>query len=132
LPIGGKRTGTVVWEEAFPGEEFLFRGGRPLEYNLGVAFRFGQEVRRRGVVETRMAKVLIIPVMPVAPRRRKGKGVSDPRYIEGQRLLAEAMKYLAQQDRESSKDAIILLSEHFRTRFRMTDRPADSPMAELE
>src|SRR5260221_14690514 len=50
-PIGGKRTGTVVREEAFAREEFLFRGCRPLQYNSRVAFRFGQGVRRRGVVE---------------------------------------------------------------------------------
>jgi hypothetical protein len=73
-----------------------------------------------------MAKVFTIPVMPEMPRRRSGKGESDPRYIEGQRLLVEAMKYLAQQDRDTNKEAILLLSEHFRTRFRMTDRPAEA------
>ncbi len=57
------------------------------------------------------------------PTRRKGRSM-DPRYIEGQRLLVDAMKYLVQQDQERNKDAILLLSEHFRTRFRMSDRPA--------
>jgi hypothetical protein len=72
-----------------------------------------------------MAKVFTIPVLPEAPRRRTGKGTSDPRYLEGQRLLVEAMKYLTHQDRDANREAILLLSEHFRTRFRMTDRPTD-------
>jgi len=75
-----------------------------------------------------MAKVFTIPVLPdPARRRRSRKGVEkdDPKYIEGQRLLVEAIKYLAKQDPEQNKDAIVLLSEHFRTRFRMTDRPED-------
>jgi hypothetical protein len=78
-----------------------------------------------------MAKVFTIPVLPNPARRRSRKGpqTSDPRYIEGQRLLVEAMKYLAQQDPAENKDAILLLSEHFRTRFRMTDRPEDAPGA---
>jgi hypothetical protein len=72
-----------------------------------------------------MAKVFTIPVLPDPGRRRSRKEVrnDDPRYIEGQRLLVEAMKYLVQQDPEHNKDAVLLLSEHFRTRFRMTDRP---------
>lgn len=72
-----------------------------------------------------MAKVFTIPVMP-DPHRRKGKKRnSDPRYIEGQRLLVEAMKYLA-RDPDKNRDAVMLLSEHFRTRFRMSDRPAET------
>jgi hypothetical protein len=72
-----------------------------------------------------MAKVFTIPVLPDPARRRKNRGQKtyDPRYIEGQRLLVEAMKYLAQQDPAQNRDAVMLLSEHFRTRFRMTDRP---------
>jgi hypothetical protein len=35
------------------------------------------------------------------------------------------MKYLAQQDPDRNKAAIMLLSEHFRTRFRMSDHPAE-------
>ena len=58
------------------------------------------------------------------PARSK-KRVQDPRYIEGQRLLLEAMKYLMQQDAENNKPAVRLLSKHFRTRFRMSDRPAE-------
>ena len=75
-----------------------------------------------------MAKVFTIPVLP-DPGRRKGKHrKTDPRYIEGQRVLVEAMKYLAQQDPTGNKEAVLLLSEHFRTRFRMTDRPEGGPV----
>jgi hypothetical protein len=71
-----------------------------------------------------VAKVFTIPVLP-DPARRKGKQrTPDPRYIEAQRLLVNAMKYLAQQDPDRNKDAIMLLSEHFRTRFRMSDHPS--------
>lgn len=73
-----------------------------------------------------MAKVFTIPVKPTMPdpKRRKGtQNQADPRYVEGQRLLVEAMKYLVQQDPARNKDAVMLLSEHFRTRFRMSDRP---------
>ena len=73
-----------------------------------------------------MAKVFTIPVLPDPTRRRsRGKRDFDPRYIEGQRVLVEAMKYLAQQDPAQNRDAVMLLSEHFRTRFRMTDRPGE-------
>ncbi len=74
-----------------------------------------------------MAKVFTIPVLPDPARRRNRKRPQseDPKYIEGQRLLVEAMKYLVQQDPEQNKEAVLLLSEHFRTRFRITDRPED-------
>jgi hypothetical protein len=39
----------------------------------------------------------------------------------------EAIRYLAKQDPEGNKEAVTLLSEHFRTRFRMSDRPAELP-----
>jgi hypothetical protein len=72
-----------------------------------------------------LAKVFTIPVVP-DPARRKGKKRSlGPAYIEGQHHLVEAMKYLVQQDPEGNRDAINLLSEHFRTRFRMSDHPAE-------
>jgi hypothetical protein len=80
-----------------------------------------------------MAKVFTIPVQPEMPdpTRRKGtKRNSDPRYIEGQRLLVDAMKYLIQQDPQQNKDAVMMLSEHFRTRFRMSDRPEIKPVHE--
>ena len=70
-----------------------------------------------------MAKVFTIPVLP-DPKRRKGiQRSADPRYIEGQRLLVGAMRYLVQEDPARNKDAVMLLSEHFRTRFRMSDKP---------
>jgi len=76
-----------------------------------------------------MAKVFTIPVLPDRTRRRsRGGRDSGPRsigYIEGQRVLVEALKYLVQQDPGQNRDAVMLLSEHFRTRFRMTDRPDD-------
>jgi hypothetical protein len=79
---------------------------------------------------TAMAKVLTLPIKPEMPdpTRRKAKPRQpDPRYVEGQRLLIDAMKYLIQQDPQLNKDAVSLISEHFRTRFRMSDRPVDLP-----
>jgi hypothetical protein len=69
-----------------------------------------------------MAKVFTIPVAPQLGRRRRERQ-PDPRYVDGQRLLVEAMRYLAQADPVSNRDAVELLSEHVRTRFRMTDSP---------
>jgi hypothetical protein len=69
-----------------------------------------------------MAKVFTIPVPPKVPRKRRER-TSDPRYVAGQRLLVEAMKYLAQADPVANRPAIELLSEHVRTRFRMSDSP---------
>jgi hypothetical protein len=43
--------------------------------------------------------------------------------VDGQRLLVEAMKYLAQDDPVKNRPAIELISEHVRTRFRMSDSP---------
>jgi hypothetical protein len=40
-----------------------------------------------------------------------------PPKSEGQRILIEAMKYLAQSDPVGSRNAIELLSEHIRNRF---------------
>jgi hypothetical protein len=74
-----------------------------------------------------MAKVFTIPVRPDLGGGRKRVRKSDPRYVEGQRLLVEAMKYLAQSDPKGNREAIELLSEHFRTRFRMSDSPLDNP-----
>jgi hypothetical protein len=71
----------------------------------------------------RVARVFTIPVTP-EPKRRRAPRISDRRYIEGQKLLVEAMKYLVQSDPDANRDAIGLLSEHFRTQFRMSDRPA--------
>lgn len=70
-----------------------------------------------------MARLFTIPVVP-DPKRRRTPRMSDQRYIAGQKVLVEAMKYLAQSDPEANREAIGLLSEHFRTQFRMSDRPA--------
>jgi hypothetical protein len=69
-----------------------------------------------------MAKVFTIPVRP-SPLTRKPERKADPRYVEGQRVLVQALKYLAQSDPQGNRPAIELLSEHFRTRFRMSDSP---------
>lgn len=69
-----------------------------------------------------MAKVFTIPVPPKMGRKRRER-TADPRYVDGQRLLVEAMRYLAQSDPLNNRGAIELLSEHVRTRFRMTDSP---------
>jgi hypothetical protein len=69
-----------------------------------------------------MAKVFTIPVPPVMGRSRRER-ISDPRYVDGQRLLVDAMRYLAQADPVANRGAVELLSEHVRTRFRMSDSP---------
>ncbi|MFZ0480072.1 MAG: hypothetical protein WAL71_13060 [Terriglobales bacterium] len=69
-----------------------------------------------------MAKVFTIPVPPDLARRHRER-TSDPRYVDGQKTLVEALKYLAKADPVANREAIELLSEHVRTRFRMTDSP---------
>ncbi|HUO17895.1 MAG TPA: hypothetical protein VMX38_23160 [Verrucomicrobiae bacterium] len=69
-----------------------------------------------------MAKVFTIPVRPRLGNKRRER-TSDPRYVDGQRLLVEAMKYLAHEDPVKNRSAIELISEHVRTRFRMSDSP---------
>ncbi len=69
-----------------------------------------------------MAKVFTIPVRPDPTRRRRPRK-DDPRYVEGQRLLVDAMKYLAHSNKHDNREAIELLSEHFRSNFRMSDSP---------
>ena len=69
-----------------------------------------------------MAKVFTIPVPPNVGRKRRER-TSDPRYVDGQRLLVEAIRYLTQTDPVSNRQAIQLISEHVRTRFRMSDSP---------
>ena len=73
-----------------------------------------------------MGKILTIPVLPDPARRRTARS-SDKRYIEGQRLIVEAIRYLVKADPEQNREAVGLLSEHFRTQFRMSDRPAEQP-----
>ncbi len=69
-----------------------------------------------------MAKVFTIPVRPDAQKIKRIRK-SDERYVEGQRLLVQAMRYLAQTDPRKNRPAIALLSDHFRNNFRMSDRP---------
>ena len=69
-----------------------------------------------------MAKVFTITVPPKLGNKRRER-TSDPRYVDGQRLLVEALKYLAQEDPIRNRSAIELISEHVRTRFRMSDSP---------
>jgi hypothetical protein len=69
-----------------------------------------------------MAKVFTITVPPDMSRRKRTR-TDDPRYVDGQKMLVEAMKYLAKADPVSNRGAIELLSQHVRTRFRMSDSP---------
>ncbi len=71
-----------------------------------------------------MGRVLIIPARP-NPERNKRERTSDPKYIEGQRVLVEAMKYLAKSDPKKNRPAIELLFDHFQTQFRMSDTPLE-------
>jgi hypothetical protein len=72
-----------------------------------------------------MAKLFTIPVRPNPLRRQRERSdnSSDPRYIDGQKLLVQAIEYLTKSDPDRNRSAIELLSEHFRTRFRMSDHP---------
>jgi hypothetical protein len=69
-----------------------------------------------------MAKMFTITVPPDLSRKKRER-TSDPRYVDGQKMLVEALKYLAKADPISNRSAIELLSEHIRTRFRMSDSP---------
>jgi len=69
-----------------------------------------------------MAKVFTIPVPPNLSRTKRVR-TDDPRYVDGQKMLVEAMSYLAKADPVANREAIELLSEHVRTRFRMSDSP---------
>ena len=68
-----------------------------------------------------MARVFTIPVKPKR-KSRKARHEGE-RFLEGQRVLAAAIKYLTQSDPRRNRGAITFLSEHFRTRFRMSDSP---------
>ena len=67
------------------------------------------------------AKVVTIPARPEPVTNKKRS--SDPRFIEGQKMIVEAIRYLAQSDLKANREAIEFLSEHFRTQFRMSDSP---------
>lgn len=70
-----------------------------------------------------MAKVFTIPALPKRRSRRGDAGEGDPKYIEGQRLLVEAMRYLAKSDPRGNRPAIDLLFDHFQNQFRISDKP---------
>ncbi len=81
------------------------------------------EVQARIVLqEVAVAKVFVIPSRP-NPGHLKRERSTDPAYIEGQRLLVQAMSYLVKSDPEANRPALELLSEHVRTKFRMSDSP---------
>ena len=69
-----------------------------------------------------MAKVFTITVPPDLSRTKRER-TTDPRYVDGQKMLVEAMSYLVKADPVGNREAIQLLSEHVRTRFRMSDSP---------
>ena len=63
-----------------------------------------------------------MPAPPGAPALRRPR-TSDPKYVQGQVLLVDAIRYLVRTDPVGNLEAIELLSEHFRTKFRITDSP---------
>ena len=63
-----------------------------------------------------------MPTGPDATQERRRRP-TNPRYIEGQRILVEAIRYLVRSDGEYNFAAVEFLSEHFRTKFRMSDKP---------
>lgn len=67
-------------------------------------------------------KLLTMPALPDLSHLKRTR-TGDPRYVEGQRLLVQAIRYLVQSDPKENLAAVELLSEHFRTRFRITDHP---------
>jgi len=70
-----------------------------------------------------MARVFTIPVQPNPKRRNQREPKADPRFLEGQRVLAQAIKYLAKSDKSGNRAAIELLFEHFESNFRVSDSP---------
>jgi hypothetical protein len=72
-----------------------------------------------------MGKLLAFTAPP-APGNKRRERTSDPRYVNGERLLVKAMRYLAQADPVKNRLAIELISELVLTRFRETDRASRS------
>ncbi len=71
------------------------------------------------------SKVVIIPARP-DPTRHTRTQEPDPRYVEGQRLLMDAIRHLLQTDRAANRDAAEFILEHVRTSFRMSDVAGDA------
>jgi hypothetical protein len=65
------------------------------------------------------AKILTMPALPAVNRGPRER--SDPRYLEGQRIIVDAIRYLVQSDPTENLAAVELLSEHFCSHFRSTD-----------
>jgi hypothetical protein len=68
------------------------------------------------------ARILTMPALPDTARVRRSLK-ADLRYIDGQRLVVEAIRYLVRTDPKGNLPAVELLSRHFRTKFRMSDKP---------
>jgi hypothetical protein len=73
-----------------------------------------------------MGKVFFIPARPSTEHLNRQR-TCDPRYVEGQRLLVNAMRYLINTGPDDNRAAVELISEHVRTRFRMSDSPLHPP-----
>lgn len=71
------------------------------------------------------SKVVIIPARP-DPTRHTRTQEPDPRYVEGQRLLMDAIRHLLQTNRAANRDAAEFILEHVRTSFRMSDVAGDA------
>jgi len=69
-----------------------------------------------------VAKVLAIPSRPSSDHLQRER-TTDARYVEGQRLLVGAMTYLLRSDPKANRLAVEFLSEHVRTKFRMSNLP---------
>jgi len=50
-------------------------------------------------------KVVTIPKLPNPKAGRKPRN-ADPRYVDGQKILVEAMSYLVKTDPDENRDAI--------------------------
>lgn len=67
-------------------------------------------------------RLLTMPAFPGTSHLQRDRR-GDMRYVQGQRVLVSAIRYLVQTDPRGNLAAVELLSEHFRTRFRMSDKP---------
>lgn len=78
------------------------------------------------MLRSAVGKVVVIPARPNPKNRLKRdqalSSIENP-YLDGQRVLVEAIRYLVRENADRNREAIGLLSQHFRTQFRMSDRP---------
>ena len=119
------------WPSSLPrcGWQFTLAAGKTGTNTIKLKIRPRDDILQKALhTDSKMAKVFTIPVPPDLSRKQRER-TSDPRYVDGQKLLVEAMRYLAKADPVANRGAIELLSEHVRTRFRMTDSPlTESPL----